>query len=119
MERPKGVRDPDLENQAMTRELCSAATGARSGTFLPTGGNRRTKGGICMSSRAEALGRYVACGLALPLVALAADPVGGFFFFSSRRRQTSFDCDWSSDVCSSDLLQRSVRHVAVDATRMQ
>src|SRR5256886_3171705 len=25
-------------------------------------------------------------------------------FFSSRRRHTSFDCDWSSDVCSSDLL---------------
>src|SRR5688572_12642489 len=24
-------------------------------------------------------------------------------FFSSRRRHTSFDCDWSSDVCSSDL----------------
>src|SRR2546430_5436120 len=25
-----------------------------------------------------------------------------FFFFSSRRRHTRFDCDWSSDVCSSD-----------------
>src|SRR5256886_13599108 len=24
-------------------------------------------------------------------------------FFSSRRRHTIFDCDWSSDVCSSDL----------------
>src|SRR2546430_15239987 len=24
-------------------------------------------------------------------------------FFSSRRRHTRFDCDWSSDVCSSDL----------------
>src|SRR2546430_12969572 len=29
-----------------------------------------------------------------------------FFFFSSRRRHTIFDCDWSSDVCSSDLLQQ-------------
>src|SRR2546430_9615557 len=31
--------------------------------------------------------------------------VGTFrvFFFSSRRRHTRFDCDWSSDVCSSDL----------------
>src|SRR2546430_6928300 len=28
---------------------------------------------------------------------------GIFFFFSSRRRHTRFDCDWSSDVCSSDL----------------
>src|SRR2546430_9441576 len=26
------------------------------------------------------------------------------FFFSCRRRHTRFDCDWSSDVCSSDLL---------------
>src|SRR2546430_5894535 len=28
------------------------------------------------------------------------------FFFSSRRRHTRFDCDWSSDVCSSDLARR-------------
>src|SRR5207237_7178559 len=26
------------------------------------------------------------------------------FFFSSRRRHTMFKCDWSSDVCSSDLV---------------
>src|SRR5260370_14074188 len=26
-----------------------------------------------------------------------------FFFFSSRRGHTRFKCDWSSDVCSSDL----------------
>src|SRR5688572_32342593 len=31
-----------------------------------------------------------------------------FFFFSSRRRHTRFDCDWSSDVCSSDL-ERKLR----------
>src|SRR5260370_18968899 len=29
-----------------------------------------------------------------------------FFFFSSRRRHTIFKCDWSSDVCSSDLRTR-------------
>src|SRR2546427_12026068 len=29
---------------------------------------------------------------------------GLILFFSSRRRHTRFDCDWSSDVCSSDLL---------------
>src|SRR5260370_22849932 len=29
---------------------------------------------------------------------------GAVFFFSSRRRHTRFKCDWSSDVCSSDLL---------------
>src|SRR6476661_10461176 len=30
-----------------------------------------------------------------------------FFFFSSRRRHTRFKCDWSSDVCSSDLRRGS------------
>src|SRR5437870_11084349 len=28
-----------------------------------------------------------------------------FFFFSSRRRHTRWPRDWSSDVCSSDLLR--------------
>src|SRR5436190_9829424 len=28
-----------------------------------------------------------------------------FFFFSSRRRHTRSLCDWSSDVCSSDLME--------------
>ena len=30
--------------------------------------------------------------------------MGTCFFFSSRRRHTRLLCDWSSDVCSSDLL---------------
>src|ERR1039457_7370228 len=30
--------------------------------------------------------------------------LGFFFFFSSRRRHTRLQGDWSSDVCSSDLL---------------
>src|SRR2546430_12383144 len=29
-------------------------------------------------------------------------------FFSSRRRHTRFDCDWSSGVCSSDLMEYTV-----------
>src|SRR5689334_17478520 len=29
------------------------------------------------------------------------------FFFSSRRRHTRWNCDWSSDVCSSDLRTRA------------
>src|SRR2546430_11356861 len=33
---------------------------------------------------------------------------GLLFFFSSRRRHTRFDCDWSSDVCSSDLRDNEV-----------
>src|SRR5688572_10651487 len=35
-----------------------------------------------------------------------------FFFFSSRRRHTRFDCDWSSDVCSSDLEITRERYVS-------
>src|SRR6478672_12978739 len=30
--------------------------------------------------------------------------MGFYFFFSSRRRHTRSDRDWSSDVCSSDLV---------------
>src|SRR2546427_3039101 len=37
------------------------------------------------------------------------------FFFSSRRRHTRFDCDWSSDVCSSDLIGRA--HVFFSSRR--
>src|SRR5882762_3737240 len=33
-----------------------------------------------------------------------------FFFFSSRRRHTRFKCDWSSDVCSSDLVRDELPH---------
>src|SRR5260370_24147367 len=38
------------------------------------------------------------------------------FFFSSRRRHTRFKCDWSSDVCSSDLAFHD-EIVPVDITR--
>src|SRR5688572_30863360 len=38
-----------------------------------------------------------------------------FFFFSSRRRHTRFDCDWSSDVCSSDLVHGPRRHLGPQA----
>src|SRR6266487_56952 len=36
-----------------------------------------------------------------------------FFFFSSRRRHTRWTGDWSSDVCSSDLLFSGEHFVAV------
>src|SRR5689334_7092922 len=50
----------------------------------------------------------------IPVVALTGHALAGasegakkagcdsFFFFSSRRRHTRWNCDWSSDVCSSD-----------------
>src|SRR5256886_10400272 len=42
---------------------------------------------------------------ALVTIELGTNDVGFYtptVFFSSRRRHTIFDCDWSSDVCSSD-----------------
>src|SRR5947207_7852388 len=38
-------------------------------------------------------------------------PVGPTFFFSSTRRHTISLCDWSSDVCSSDLIHAATRHM--------
>src|SRR5260370_16370842 len=39
-----------------------------------------------------------------------------FFFFSSRRRHTRFKCDWSSDVCSSDLRNQNTDNGPVTLT---
>src|SRR5260370_32395328 len=41
-----------------------------------------------------------------------------FFFFSSRRRHTRFKCDWSSDVCSSDLTKSLTRMTIPDVLRL-
>src|SRR5690349_24145244 len=40
-----------------------------------------------------------------------------FFFFSSRRRHTRSLRDWSSDVCSSDLLEGQPRRFRAPAHR--
>src|SRR5207247_7918982 len=37
-----------------------------------------------------------------------------YFFFSSRRRHTRSTRDWSSDVCSSDLVEERVLAVRVE-----
>src|SRR5205085_7963448 len=41
------------------------------------------------------------------------------FFFSSSRRHTIFDCDWSSDVCSSDLIFATIKGVLAMVAKMQ
>src|SRR5438270_10497679 len=43
------------------------------------------------------------CNLSAQERGRPAGMIGLQLFFSSRRRHTNFDCDWSSDVCSSDL----------------
>src|SRR5699024_11340683 len=40
------------------------------------------------------------------------------FFFSSRRRHTRSKRDWSSDVCSSDLLSNQTDHTSRMITRL-
>src|SRR2546426_5062853 len=42
-----------------------------------------------------------------------------FFFFSSRRRHTRLQGDWSSDVCSSDLVPADVQVMFWDAPTAQ
>src|SRR5438132_9514807 len=45
-----------------------------------------------------------------------------FFFFSSRRRHTRSLCDWSSDVCSSDLdgaVDQAITAFAEDVERLK
>src|SRR6266568_7871058 len=46
--------------------------------------------------------------------------LAGSFFFSSRRRHTRWNCDWSSDVCSSDLAQIDVSRplIVADGERL-
>src|SRR5256885_11335407 len=41
-----------------------------------------------------------------------------FFFFSSRRRHTRLQGDWSSDVCSSDLLKVLTDSIDVPARQV-
>src|SRR2546430_8561952 len=54
--------------------------------------SKNSLGPVSRSGRAE-----------LALAKMLVQRVVRRFFFSSRRRHTRFDCDWSSDVCSSDL----------------
>src|SRR2546430_2998723 len=52
---------------------------------------------------------------AAPVLRVGGRRTAGLFtvcFFSSRRRHTRFDCDWSPDVCSSDLSRTAVTTVA-------
>src|SRR6202051_5311309 len=45
--------------------------------------------------------RHLSAALQTPCTTTRSNPP--FFFFSSRGRHTRCSCDWSSDVCSSDL----------------
>src|SRR5260370_26268562 len=54
----------------------------------------------------------------LPRCGYAASSWSMFFFFSSRRRHTRFKCDWSSDVCSSDLIAQVLGDEEVNGLRL-
>src|SRR5688572_10621513 len=65
-----------------------------------------SSGIVLPASYAERLSLEI--GPSAPSVTLKTT-AGRIFFFSSRRRHTRFDCDWSSDVCSS-VLTAEPRH---------
>src|SRR2546430_5435835 len=58
------------------------------------------------------------CGALGEVGGVEAGQVERVFFFSSRRRHTRFDCDWSSDVCSSDLLRAEFLAKGADVSVM-
>src|SRR5690242_21357662 len=65
----------------------------------------------CLRDVVLVLRRCMICSHLLSNMALTLDTlllIFLFFFFSSRRRHTRLTCDWSSDVCSSDLAERPV-----------
>src|SRR6266481_8369075 len=70
--------------------LVSAVSGNRSKLI-----SMRTQDRTSQKADAPSLGHEVG----------AANQGGDSFFFSSRRRHTRWNCDWSSDVCSSDLMR--------------
>src|SRR5256885_7014889 len=67
-------------------EMCLRSPMSRSGVTVTTRGSWRL---LCYCKCARNVSRRESC----------------IFFFSSRRRHTRLQGDWSSDVCSSDLVQ--------------
>src|SRR2546430_8005069 len=61
----------------------------------------------------SALGRWIKLKIFVQMCRKECGGVRFFFFFSSRRRHTRFDCDWSSDVCSSDLDAKQLSYAYV------
>src|SRR5436190_11842163 len=57
------------------------------------------------------------CATAVRDVARDLGLAGKIFFFSSRRRHTRSLCDWSSDVCSSDLGLVETKDTVILGTR--
>src|SRR5689334_23438173 len=61
------------------------------------------KGSVSKKLEVLELGCFVGIKRIWHLCGIGTDFLLFFFFFSSRRRHTRWNCDWSSDVCSSDL----------------
>src|SRR2546430_2166447 len=94
---------PSCKTPTATRPLRSACCGGAGGP------ERRMEGGRAEQALTGAVGAEAVtpagAGFAQMAPEIAARLVGKphwLLFFSSRRRHTRFDCDWSSDVCSSD-----------------
>src|SRR5262249_24479635 len=62
-------------------------------------------GSIALRNRSATLRQRRSPVCSWPFLAMCRSTYSFFFFFSSRRRHTRLVSDWSSDVCSSDLIQ--------------
>src|SRR5689334_23665227 len=70
----------------------------------------RCRCGKCASIRVRASQRSTIAWARGPMSASSESYTAVLgFFFSSRRRHTRWNCDWSSDVCSSDLAVAAIR----------
>src|SRR5260221_3491593 len=58
---------------------------------------------LCFSQAEDGIRYYCVTGVETCALPIRSEE-HMFFFFSSRRRHTRSLCDWSSDVCSSDLI---------------
>src|SRR5712664_1637965 len=64
------------------------------------------EGSRCMTNQAREAVDWSDIGYAIVCVIKEQSTIRCFIFLSSRRRHTRSDRDWSSDVCSSDLLDQ-------------
>src|SRR5256885_10690846 len=69
---------------------------------------------MCQSSPSEAPTPSRGTSDTLSIASDRATESSSSFFFSSRRRHTRLQGDWSSDVCSSDLVGSGARVYALD-----
>src|SRR5256885_4412602 len=82
-------------------QLCVVSSSVRNAPVVLWMCLRRTGSKV---SLVEIAARFEYCFM-LVFLGMSRVVISLFFFFSSRRRHTRLQGDWSSDVCSSDLVE--------------